>query len=58
MNQLKKKLIEKLKKLIKKYIFIGGVFPKKTWSRLNFGVLGPEKCDSSSKTAYMVLFPG
>ena len=33
-------------------------FPIKKWSRLNFGVLGPKKSDSSSKTTYIVLFPG
>ena len=42
----------------KQQIILGYVFPKKTWSRLNFGVLGPENSDSSSKTTYMVLFPG
>ena len=38
--------------------FLGVRFSSKTWSRLNFGVLGPENSDSSSKTTYIVLFPG
>ena len=33
-------------------------FLKTTWSRLNFYVLGPENSDSSSRTTYIVLFPG
>ena len=33
-------------------------FTKKTWSRLNFDVLGPENSDSSSKTTHIVLLPG
>ena len=38
--------------------FCRGRFSSKTWSGLNFGLLGPENSDSSSKTTYMVLFPG
>ena len=38
--------------------FLGYAFPKKTWSGLHFDVLGPENSDSSSKTTYIVLFPG
>ena len=34
------------------------MFFKKKWSRLNFYVLGPKISDSSSKTTYIVLFPG
>ena len=33
-------------------------FPKKPWSGLNFGVLGPGNSDSSSKITYIVLSPG
>ena len=33
-------------------------FLTKTWSRLNFYVLGPENSDSSSKTTHIVVFPG
>ena len=64
-NVFKNKYARPLKKgLIRKLIFFsyfcsGGRFSlKKTWSGLNFGVLGPENSDSSSKTTYMVLFPG
>ena len=39
-----------------KQIVIGYVFLK-TWSGRNFGLLGPENSDSSSKTTYIVLFP-
>ena len=39
-------------------IFIGDAFPNKKLSGRNFGVLGPENSDSSSKTTYMDLFPG
>ena len=35
-----------------------GTFSSTTWSGRNFGVLGPENSDSSSKTTYIVLFPG
>ena len=42
----------------KKQFFIGYAFSKTTWSGLNFGLLGPENLDSSSKTTYIVLFPG
>ena len=38
--------------------FVGVRFSKKTWSRLHLGVLGPENSDSSSKTTYIVFFPG
>ena len=29
-------------------------FSSKTWSGLNFGVLGPENSDSASKTTYII----
>ena len=39
--------------------FLGYVFfLYKTWSGLNFGILGPNNSDSSSKTTQIVLFPG
>ena len=34
------------------------MFSEKTWSGRKFGVLGPDNSDSSSKTTYIVLFPG
>ena len=47
-----------IRKLIILLIFSGGRFSLKALSRRNFGVLGPENSDSSSKTTYVVLFPG
>ena len=48
----------KRNKQIKQSICIGYDFPKKTWSRLKNYLLGPKQSDSSSKTTYIVLFPG
>ena len=46
------------KKLIQNNILLGYVFLRKTPSRLNNYLLGPNNSDSSSKTTYIVLFPG
>ena len=34
------------------------MFSKKTWSRLEIYLLGPNKSDASLKTTHIVLFPG
>ena len=47
----------KEKQQIKQQV-LQGMFSSKTWSGLYVGVLGPENSDSSSKTTYIVLFPG
>ena len=44
--------------IIKTHVFVGYAYPKQTWSRLKVYVLGPKTLDSSSKTTYIVLFPG